>query len=539
MIRLLFTIIAGVLLGGIVHLVSVLALPRIATQDAYSRLTPMTKLNAVTPLPLADPNNAPMPFMDPAFAIAICRYDLSGGSIKLSVPVSQAYTSVSFYTRNEVAYYAINDRSAGRKVIELDLMTEAQHAELPEDEDVTAADRLIINSPTATGLIVLKALAAEPGLMPQAQASLAASSCKVQTEPPPKQAEPPPPPRTSADRYPISRKSSRARSALHLTARPITGCAATGGLAVCAASSPIRRSASAAMIVRRLEHQPFQRPAVRRNPPLQALLHPLHDQAVLLHAGDRVGALARRQFRNVREAGVALPVEIDHPHGDGKERLEAGDVVAHVVHQLRIARGVRAVRLVDQQAPIGGAIEHRRLPPWRRQRLVIAEHALPGRARMRRLDQGIGEIAEQPFVVGELELRRLQADARCHLGADPAMHVVVEEILAGAAEIAAAAAAERARRREAASARAQKYRTCGLVRIGMHVSGISKGPDVSVDGDGGPGPYLLPVRCHRWFHRFRARSGRQEGSGRFPCLRVERHPWLSPAAAKPHPPEIQ
>jgi hypothetical protein len=63
---------------------------------------------------------------------------------------------------------------------------------LPEDEDVTAADRLIIDSPTATGLIVLKALAAEPGLMPQAQASLAASRCKVQTEPPAKQAEPPP-----------------------------------------------------------------------------------------------------------------------------------------------------------------------------------------------------------------------------------------------------------------------------------------------------------------------------------------------------------
>src|SRR6267154_3550566 len=190
MIRLLFTIIAGVLLGGVVHLVSVLALPRIATQDAYSRLTPMTKLNAVTPLALADPNNASMPFMDPAFALAICRYDLSGGPIKLAVPVSQAYTSASFYTRNEVAYYAINDRSAGRKVIELDLMTEAQHADLPEDEDVTAADRLIIDSPTATGLIVLKALAPEPGLMPQAQGSLAASSCQVQAEPPANKAEP-------------------------------------------------------------------------------------------------------------------------------------------------------------------------------------------------------------------------------------------------------------------------------------------------------------------------------------------------------------
>jgi uncharacterized membrane protein len=193
MIRLVFTIIAGVLLGGVVHLVSVLALPRIATQDAYSRLTPMTRLNAVTPLPLAEPGNSPMPFMDPAFAMAICRYDLSGGPIKLTVPVSQAYTSVSFYTRNEVAYYAINDRSAGKKVIELDLMTEAQHNELPEDEEVTAADRLIIDSPTTTGLILLKALAPEPGLMPQAQTSLAASSCKVQTEPPPapKQVEAP------------------------------------------------------------------------------------------------------------------------------------------------------------------------------------------------------------------------------------------------------------------------------------------------------------------------------------------------------------
>jgi uncharacterized membrane protein len=183
MIRFLFTVIGGIVLGGIVHLVSVLALPRIASLDAYSRLVPLTALNSVTPLPLAEPKTTIMPFMDPAFATAVCRYDLSNGPVKLQVPVSQAYTSVTFYTRSDVAYYAINDRSAGRKVIELDLMTEAQHAEIPDDEDVTAADRLIIDSPTVTGLIVMKALAAEPGLMPQAQASLAAAICKVQTTP--------------------------------------------------------------------------------------------------------------------------------------------------------------------------------------------------------------------------------------------------------------------------------------------------------------------------------------------------------------------
>ena len=201
MIRILFTIIAGVLLGGVVHLVSVLALPRIATQDAYSRLTPITKLNTVTQIPAADPGNTLMPYLDPALAVAVCRYDLSTGPIKLSVPVSQAYTSVSFYTRNDLAYYAINDRSAGKKVIELDLMTEAQHEALPEDEDITSADRLIIDSPSTTGLIVLKALAPEPGLMTQARTSLMNSSCNVQVDQPPaKQAEAPvpipaPPPR--------------------------------------------------------------------------------------------------------------------------------------------------------------------------------------------------------------------------------------------------------------------------------------------------------------------------------------------------------
>ena len=50
MIRFLLTLLAGILLGGVVHLVSVLALPRIATQDAYSRLVPMTKTNSVVAL---------------------------------------------------------------------------------------------------------------------------------------------------------------------------------------------------------------------------------------------------------------------------------------------------------------------------------------------------------------------------------------------------------------------------------------------------------------------------------------------------------
>jgi uncharacterized membrane protein len=178
MIRWLLWLLAGALLGGIVHLVAVLILPRTATQDAYSRLTPIAPVNAVTPVPQPTPQSELMPFMDPAFASAVCRYDLATAPIKLTVPISPAYTSVSFYTRRGVAYYAINDRSAGRRQIELLLMTTAQRAELPEEEDVTAADRLIVESPSDTGLIVMRALAPEPGMMTVAQTVLGRAVCK-------------------------------------------------------------------------------------------------------------------------------------------------------------------------------------------------------------------------------------------------------------------------------------------------------------------------------------------------------------------------
>jgi uncharacterized membrane protein len=176
-------LLAGLLLGGVVHLSTVLALPKTAAHDAYARLVPLTPVNKVVPLPMTQPTV--MPFTDPAFATSVCRYDLSLGSLKLSAPISQAYTAVAFYTRFDIAYYAINDRAAGRKLIELDLMTTRQREQLPEDEDVTAADRLIVESPTTTGLIVLKALSTEPGLRAMAENTLAAAKCTAQQSPPP------------------------------------------------------------------------------------------------------------------------------------------------------------------------------------------------------------------------------------------------------------------------------------------------------------------------------------------------------------------
>lgn len=180
MIRWLAWILGGLLLGGIVHLVTVLLLPMTATRDAYSRLLPLTNVNAMTVLPQPTPTASPLPFLDPAFATAVCRYDLSRAPVKVQVAVSPAYTSLSFHTREGVAFYAINDRAAARRMIELDLMTPDQRRRIQEDEEVTAADRLIVESPTPLGLLLVRALAPEPADMPVVRGILANAQCRSQ-----------------------------------------------------------------------------------------------------------------------------------------------------------------------------------------------------------------------------------------------------------------------------------------------------------------------------------------------------------------------
>lgn len=167
----------GAVLGGLVHLTTVLAMPRLALEDAYARLQRLGPVNKVHPLPAATPFAATLPRMDPAFVAAVCLYDLRRGPLRVRVPLSPDYTSVSFYTRYGLPYYAINDRAAGRRTIDLVLMTPAQRAALPEDEEITAADRLIVESPSYDGVVLIRALAREQGVQEAVTARVAEASC--------------------------------------------------------------------------------------------------------------------------------------------------------------------------------------------------------------------------------------------------------------------------------------------------------------------------------------------------------------------------
>ncbi|MBL8568755.1 MAG: DUF1254 domain-containing protein [Phreatobacter sp.] len=181
-------IVAGLLLGLAVHIVSVFALPRLAPDDARARLAEVTALNRATTL--AGGTEAALPLADPAFETAVCRYDLTGGALHVRAPVTPHYTAISLYTSTGIAFGAINDRAATRRTMDLFVVTAAQRRELATGEDETAADNLIMVSPTTEGFVLIRALAVQPSLAPLVREQLASQAlCEILTPEHPPTAE--------------------------------------------------------------------------------------------------------------------------------------------------------------------------------------------------------------------------------------------------------------------------------------------------------------------------------------------------------------
>ena len=172
-------IIAGLILGLAVHILTVFALPQVAPDDVRARLKDVP----VNQLAMLGDSAAPqLPLADPAFETAICRFDLGGGILHIRAPVTPHYTAIALYTATGLAFGAVNDKAATRRTMDLFVVTQAQRRELATGEDETQADNLIMVSPTSQGFVLIRALAAQPSLAGLVRDQLAQQSrCEILT----------------------------------------------------------------------------------------------------------------------------------------------------------------------------------------------------------------------------------------------------------------------------------------------------------------------------------------------------------------------
>jgi uncharacterized membrane protein len=172
---------ACLIIAGIVHISSILAMPWLAPKDAYAHMASIAPLFHMTSLPPTAPGGRSTPFDDPALAQAVCRYDLSEGPLRLHANLpSDELTLFSFHERYGQIYYSMNDRGAPRGQLDVLLLTQPQlDAVEVNDNEGELPKELRIVAPSSRGFILLRALAERPGEMEDARARVMSVACAL------------------------------------------------------------------------------------------------------------------------------------------------------------------------------------------------------------------------------------------------------------------------------------------------------------------------------------------------------------------------
>jgi uncharacterized membrane protein len=176
--RLLFIAVVGAVLAAIVHLASMLLMPRLAERDAYARIVAAAPGQRFTVLPRAMPAASPLPFTDPAATLAACVFDLSDGPVRIRVNTGEVFLSMALHQAGGGVFYAITDRSANRGLIDMLLLTQAQFDAIAfRDEDDEPIRELRIVAPKPRGFVVVRSIAAVPSQRSAAEALAARATC--------------------------------------------------------------------------------------------------------------------------------------------------------------------------------------------------------------------------------------------------------------------------------------------------------------------------------------------------------------------------
>ena len=186
----------GLVLGGLVHIGTVLSIPRFAEGDALTRASTSQSLDHPLPIHTLDAGAAPspaetwLPIPDPAVAVGVCAYDLEDGPMRVSTRTGPLMLSLSAHGRRG-AFYAVTDQAAVRGALDLVIMTRAQYDEALANDDESEVNRdLRIVAPERAGYAVIRVTAGLPSQRAQADAAVQAVSCSIDSPDEPSEADP-------------------------------------------------------------------------------------------------------------------------------------------------------------------------------------------------------------------------------------------------------------------------------------------------------------------------------------------------------------
>ncbi len=148
MIRPLLWLIAGVVLGGIIHIVVILTLPRLAEDTMWTRVAALEAQNRVVILPPVEAGADNPLGLDPELVYGICQVNLADGPAYLSGILPDAFWSVALFNQDGIVTYSTTNRDGIGQTLELGIFNAAQTRLLAQQQLDIAEGLLVVESAT-------------------------------------------------------------------------------------------------------------------------------------------------------------------------------------------------------------------------------------------------------------------------------------------------------------------------------------------------------------------------------------------------------
>jgi uncharacterized membrane protein len=179
MVRTTLYVVAGALLGLLIHLVVILILPSLAPNSLSARLAALGQVNKVVLLADVPPGAPNQLRLDPELSYAMCRLDLRNGPGELSGTLPLAYWSVAVYDPSGTVLYSTTNRDGTGQALDVGIFDQAQTRLLAEQKIDVDAGLLIVETKSDDIFVVVRLAPPQPVMRERYKAHLAKLNCRT------------------------------------------------------------------------------------------------------------------------------------------------------------------------------------------------------------------------------------------------------------------------------------------------------------------------------------------------------------------------
>ncbi|WP_119308433.1 DUF1254 domain-containing protein [Cohaesibacter haloalkalitolerans] len=159
MIRETLIFFAALVVGAIIHIVTIFALPYFAENDIWNRVLQIGPVHTVHVI--SNPKQALdlSGDLDPTFAFAICRTDVSQAPVLFKGRIPSDFWSLDYVDRNGRSQFSLTNQISG-STLNVVLATKGQQRLMSERPDLVDETAIVISATEDKGFLLVRALVA-------------------------------------------------------------------------------------------------------------------------------------------------------------------------------------------------------------------------------------------------------------------------------------------------------------------------------------------------------------------------------------------